>query len=693
MLSGTIPAAVGNFANLMALNLSNNQLEGSIPRELAYLSNLLELDLSFNRLTGSIPRLLGILGKLKRLTLAANQLTGDIPAALAFLSQLQYLDLSSNQLTGGIPPQLAYLKKLRNLILASNQLTGGISSELGELPQLYNLNLSSNRLTGSIPVELSNPPGLAHLDFSYNQLTGSIPPDLQRLKNLKTLHLDFNRLTGAVPGELSHIAGIDYIDFSFNQLGGGIPTEWGNLKELEILDLSNNKLEGDIPFQLGELADIKTLNISSNKLEGSIPSQFKQLPLLLDNRSDFRWNALYTNDETVRDYINSKQIGGNWENTQTITATDVSAQAISGTTVEVSWVPISYTQDDGGYLLFYSRTPAGPYTLFGTTGTKHDSRLEFTGVEPFTPYYFVVKTRTESHRYNQNALESLNSTEVSAITRGSEKIISGRVATKKGEGVPGITMIFSTAASTGITDASGYYRCAVQPGWAGTVKPSKTGYNFEPDKRILDNVTAHQPGIDFEANPMPRSISGYVLSGDEGIQGVTLSFTSNSGETGTSLTDASGYYINDLLPYGWTGRVTPSKENIIFSPGYIEYVSPGVIGNIERRDYQLSVSIILQVSREEERTMVVKKGYGEIEFMANLIGIPPGAVKFFVIYRKENNSDYKSIKEYPLQEPYRYNYEFTFRDKYLDRGKTYTYIGRAINNAGKVIGESKEKAI
>lgn len=179
-----------------------------------------------------------------------------------------------------------------------------------------------------------------------------------------------------------------------------------------------------------------------------------------------------------------------------------------------------------------------------------------------------------------------------------------------------------------------------------------------------------------------------MLSGGEGIESVTLTFVSYSGETGTAITDANGYYINDL-PFGWTGRVTPSKGDLIFYPTHTDYGEPGVTDNMEHQGYQLSVSITLHVLRKKNRTVIIKKEYGEIEFNANIIGISPNTVQKFVIFRKESNGAYEPIKEFPVQEPYR----FTYIDKYLDKGKTYTYIGRALDARGNVIGESKEKTI
>jgi Leucine-rich repeat (LRR) protein len=687
-LTGSIPPELGNISIHWLLDLSFNKLTGSIPPELSNLSFLYFIDLSSNQLTGSIPPELQNLSNLHGLYLENNQLTGSIPPELQNLSELSSLFLGNNQLSGNIPKELGYLQSLNYLDLSFNQLSGFIPPNLGYLPRLLALHLSGNQLTGIIPPELGNLPNLYELELSFNQLSGFIPPNLGYLPLLESLHLSGNQLTGSIPLELGNLQRLISLYLSFNQLSGTIPLELGNLPKLKQLKLDSNQLEGPIPPEMGNLSNLERLDLSSNQLDGIIPPQIQNLLNLSDNLSDFRWNAIYTDDETMKSFLNSKQLGGDWQSTQTTEPKGVSARAVSGTSIEVSWIPISYIQDEGGYRVYYSRTPGGPYTLFGSTGTKYNSKMEFTGVEPFTDYYFVVQTRTESHQYNPNILDSRFSEEVSALTRGSDKIISGRIATKEGEGVAGISMVFSPAASTGITDASGYYRYAVKPGWSGTVMPLRTGYNFEPVVIKFENVTAHQRGIDFKTMPITTTISGFVLSGGEGIENVTLTFVSYSGETETAITDANGYYINDL-PFGWTGRVTPSKGDFIFYPTHRDYGEPGVTGNMAHQDFKLSVSITLNVLRQKNRSVIIREEYGEIEFNANITGISLYTVQKFIIYRKESNGSYGPIKEFHVQYPY----QFTYIDKYLENGKTYTYIGRALDAAGNAIGESKEKSI
>ena len=275
-LSGLIPSELGGLASLEILDLDDNELSGLIPSELGGLANLEILDLGRNDLTGSIPAELGDLANLKDLLLDWNDLTA-IPAELGGLASLEILDLHYNELHGSIPAELGDLANLDTLDLSHNDLTGSIPSELGDLANLSGLDLSWNELTGSIPAELGDLANLSGLDLSWNELTGSIPAELGGLANLEFLDLSSNELSGSIPAELGDLANLSGLDLSSNELSGSIPAELGDLANLSGLDLDWNELTGSIPAELGDLANLEWLNLSANALTGSIPAELGDL--------------------------------------------------------------------------------------------------------------------------------------------------------------------------------------------------------------------------------------------------------------------------------------------------------------------------------------------------------------------------------------------------------------------------------
>ncbi len=428
-LSGNIPPELGNLGSLEMLALSGNKLTGSIPPEFENLDNLNRIFIDDNQLT-TIPPELGNLDNLERLDLRKNQITA-IPSELENLTNLTHLFLNINQLTS-LPPELGNMSNLQTLYISHNQLTS-LPPELGNLDNLEHFELGNNQLT-SIPPELGNLDNLEVLELGNNQLTtippelgdldnlevlelgnnqlATIPPELGNLDNLKWLYLNDNQLT-SIPSELGNLNNLYCLYLSGNQLTY-IPPELWNLNSLHRLWLCNNQLTGSIPSELGNLSNLESLNLSSNQLTGSIPSSITNLTGLSVYDTYLGYNGLYTNDDVVRAFLNS--IDADWEETQTIAPSNVSAAAISTSSIRVSWTPITYTGDTGGYKVYYSTTSGGPYTYSGMTTDKSISSYDVTGLSSSTTYYMVVKTQTDSHSNNGNTVVSEHSEEVSAAT-------------------------------------------------------------------------------------------------------------------------------------------------------------------------------------------------------------------------------------------------------------------------------------
>ena len=237
-LSGEIPTALANLANLEEVYLTGNQLTGEIPAELGSLANLEVLYLVRNQLTGEIPAELGTLAKLELLSLWHNQIAGEIPTELSSLDNLEELYLYNNRLTGEIPVELARLSKLRGLSLHNNQLTGEIPSEFGDLTNLQRLNLSQNQLTGEIPMVLGNLANMERLYLSQNQLTGTIPEELGNLTNLERLYLNDNLLTGQIPSQLGGLSNLERLYLSGNQFTGCVPAGLRDVPQNDFVQLN-----------------------------------------------------------------------------------------------------------------------------------------------------------------------------------------------------------------------------------------------------------------------------------------------------------------------------------------------------------------------------------------------------------------------------------------------------------------------
>ncbi|MFC2146693.1 fibronectin type III domain-containing protein [Acidobacteriota bacterium] len=289
-----------------------------------------------------------------------------------------------------------------------NNLNGNMPPELGNLSQLEYLFLADNyTLSGSIPNELGKLSNLILFQASVNQLTGSIPPELGNLKKLKGLRLYANRLSGSLPPELGNLTELDDFMMGMNLFSGNIPPELGNLGKVRYFDLYDNRLSGRIPAELGNLASVEYLGLYWNRLTGKIPVT---LVNLRSAAIKIDYNGLYTDNDTLRAFLDSNTPG--WENTQTIAPSDVTVTPLSQTSARISWTPISYTWDTGGYRIFYRLSSKNSRTYSGMTADKLASSYEVTGLAPGDHYCFAVQTRTNPHYINPNTVDSEFSSEV-----------------------------------------------------------------------------------------------------------------------------------------------------------------------------------------------------------------------------------------------------------------------------------------
>ena len=428
-LSGSIPENIGNLANLQQLWLENNLLTGEIPASVSNLPYLQVLSASTNQLEGGIPAGIGNLSTLEYLLIDGNFLSGPIPAEIGSLTNLTQLTAGDNRFTGPIPSSIRSLVNLTTLSLKNNLLTGEIAPDISLLGDLSTLDLSGNQLTGSIPSSLGNLGYLDSLKLHGNNLTGEIPASLGNLFFLQELYLHENQLTGPIPPELANLQNLYYLSLHSNQLEGEIPPGLGNLPSLYSLYLTNNNLTGEIPVNLGYLYSLRRIGLSNNQLEGTVPNSFGNLnnlrglwasgnlmsgdlPGFLTNPPesiDLRWNQLQSANHNILSPVEAKH-GNKFANTQTLAPGNLSARAAGSTRqenrVDLTWDPIAYAEDDGGYEIFFKKSGAGDFIKAGITSDKSVDSYTIPDLEPGADYDFKLRAVTWEHPGNSNILTS-----------------------------------------------------------------------------------------------------------------------------------------------------------------------------------------------------------------------------------------------------------------------------------------------
>lgn len=336
ILTGTIPAEIGDLAALTRLNLSHNYLTGPIPEEIGSLAELTTLNLRYNSLSGPIPPEIGQLAELTQLRLNRNNLEGGIIRELGKLAKLSWLDLSSNRLEGSIPSDVVKLARFQGGRLGlfgfcRNHLSGSVPEPLqfGIILIGYPASQGYNPIACqtkpepiTAPLEVPEPPQTSTVagcsdgtfvkqpvDTAAKSYIGLVQ-DCRALFALKDhctsrvasrwgtglirtinfwdrvtvrdgrvtrLSLKNESLNCTLPEEIGNLTALTSLDLSGTSLYGPIPKEIGNMSQLSTLNLRDNKLSGAIPTEIGELKKLTLLDLSLNDLTGSIPNEIGSL--------------------------------------------------------------------------------------------------------------------------------------------------------------------------------------------------------------------------------------------------------------------------------------------------------------------------------------------------------------------------------------------------------------------------------
>lgn len=100
---------------VVALELTNNNLNGELPISIGNLTHLKVLNLHNNTITGKLPASIGNLSQLKKLNVSLNTLQGNIPQEISKIESLEYLYIYSNDFTGFLPTKISQLPNLRRI--------------------------------------------------------------------------------------------------------------------------------------------------------------------------------------------------------------------------------------------------------------------------------------------------------------------------------------------------------------------------------------------------------------------------------------------------------------------------------------------------------------------------------------------------------------------------------------------------
>jgi len=217
----------------------------------------------------------------------------------------------------------------------------------------------------------------------------------------------------------------------------------------------------------------------------------------------------------------------------------------------------------------------GTYTLVGSpdvdiiSGTEFSITLDATDKAAVNLLLNKPGTSSNDHTFYNLAAEedwttgtdpAVNVVDATTlITAGGFSVIISGTVTDGTSPIQGVTITFSHDSYTETTAADGTYSYTVPGGTTTTVTPSHPEYsNWSPENRTINNISADQPGQDFQGTINTYTITGTVTDGTNPIEGATITF-SHDGHTETTAADGTySYTVN----YNTTTTITP------YHPGY-----------------------------------------------------------------------------------------------------------------------------
>lgn len=604
VLTGALPEELGNLSALEELTVEFNDLSGVVPASFARLVSLRKFDVSFNRINGPLPDLSALIN-LNYLAVSGNPIGGGLPLWVANLPAIEGLYFDEAELTGTLPAEYARIKTLRDLYVSGNELTGEVPQWIGDLPELRVLLLAGNRFSGTLPASITRLSNLSYLHLGDNRLHGELPQNIGDLQQLQYFEINGNAFSGAVPQSFSTMKNLVYVVFSgneftgefpsvegFNELTllnlsvnhftGGFPVDMTRLPKLEILSLGGNAYKGALPNEIGDFPVLQFLGLWSNGFVGEIPASITKLTQLAAGELDLNHNGLYTNNAAVREFVDAKHYpGAEWQSTQTVAPTDVTVGEVTDRSVEISWKPIAYIHDQGGYRVSAARTPGGAPVVVVTTAEKESSSIVVRGLEPETTYHFTVAAVTHPHDYQQNLIVSTGTPAVSARTSARVLAPAEVVITRTPSGLIQIGGVPQNEDAFILTNFGD------QPSSITLHRGSETFYTATPLTFTLAGGASQRIQLTSIAQPAGSygayiSVSGDGVPADTGVYFELLSVAAATGgavgEAVTSRIDISG--AADATSVGsatFANRGSAELSGVLVSDVPWIIVTPGIV--------------------------------------------------------------------------------------------------------------------
>ncbi|KAI9112761.1 hypothetical protein K1719_016264 [Acacia pycnantha] len=279
-----------SLSSLTQLFLNRNKLSALLPQQggLCNLKNLLALDLSKNELKGELPTCLANLTSLRELYFYGNSFEGTFPSSLFHtLRSLQAIAVSDDYFIGSFSLSLlANHSNLKIIFIVCSKANLKLESENPPFIPSFQLsylvidNCTLNEANNNkMPTFLLHQYDLLYLKLSQMNISGNFPSWLlTNNTKLNVVNLSYNLFIGAFElNSTLKLLQMQFFNISSNPIRNEIPSHIGFIfPNLVSLNMSSTSLQGCIPASIGEMRQLNDLDLSYNNLSGYLPQKFGQ---------------------------------------------------------------------------------------------------------------------------------------------------------------------------------------------------------------------------------------------------------------------------------------------------------------------------------------------------------------------------------------------------------------------------------
>jgi Leucine-rich repeat (LRR) protein len=167
-------------------------MSGTLPADVGLWSELVFFRVAGTNVAGTLPTTIGLWSSLTYFSVSANQHTGTVPTEVGAWSSLTQIRLNDNNFIASLPTTILSWASLTSVRLGGNQFTGFLPSAIGQWTGMTYFSIRQNQFAGTLPSQISNWTALTYFGIHDNQFVGSLPTGVVKWQSIAEVYLHGN---------------------------------------------------------------------------------------------------------------------------------------------------------------------------------------------------------------------------------------------------------------------------------------------------------------------------------------------------------------------------------------------------------------------------------------------------------------------------------------------------------------------